>query len=225
MSVLYGVGVGPGDPELITLKAINTIQNCNVIAFPGTAEDKGAAYNIAIQALPEIADKTLLPLPMPMTRDRNSLLSAHSSNAVAVEKFLDENKDVAFLTLGDPNIYSTFCYIRQIISDDGYNVVTINGITSFCAAASILNISLADGDEALHIIPAGKESKPDFPDNGNYVIMKPRGGMDRLKVFLKDKTVKAVTNCGLANETIYDSLDAIPDDPAYFTVIIATNRQ
>ena len=221
MSVLYGVGVGPGDPELITLKAINIIKNCPIIAFPGTLKEKGMAYNIAIQALPDISDKILLPLPMPMTRDKESLKSSHITNAAAIKKHLDEDMDVAFLTLGDPNIYSTFCYIRQIISDDGYNVVTINGITSFCAAASALNISLSDGDESLHIIPSGHSLDTDFHKNGNYVIMKPRGSVDKLKDALKDKTVKAITNCGLPDEKTYDSLDAIPDDLPYFTVIIA----
>ena len=218
--ILYGVGVGPGDPELITLKAVSRIKSADIVALPGETPQASAAYMIAIQAVPELSEKELLALPMPMKRDRERLEEMHEKNARAVMKFLDGEKSVAFLTLGDPNIYSTFSYIRAIVAKEGYEVQTIPGITSFCAAASLLNTSLADWDETLHIIPAGQRSDIDFSEAGTYVLMKPRGDIAQLKEKLKclGRGIVAVTNCGMEGEKVYRDVDEIPDDIGYFTI-------
>ena len=106
--ILYGVGVGPGDPELMTLKAVRMIRENEVIAVPGAEAKETVAYQIAVQAVPELADKELLSIYMPMTHDAKELEENHRKGAKALEEVLDQGKDIVFLTLGDPTIYSTF---------------------------------------------------------------------------------------------------------------------
>ena len=106
--ILYGVGVGPGDPELMTLKAVRLIQENEIIAVPGADVKETVAYKIAVQAVPELADKELLPIYMPMTHDPEELERNHAQGAKTLESYLDQGKNIIFLTLGDPCVYSTF---------------------------------------------------------------------------------------------------------------------
>ena len=108
---LIGVGVGPGDPELMTLKAVRMIRENEVIAVPGKQPKETVAYQIAVQAAPELADKTLLPLYMPMTMDAEERENNWKIAADTAEQQLEQGKNVVFLTLGDPTVYSTFSYV------------------------------------------------------------------------------------------------------------------
>ena len=111
---LYGVGVGPGDPELMTLKAVRMIRENEIIAVPGADVKETVAYKIAVQAVPELADKELLPIYMPMTHDAKELEEKHAKGAKTLEACLDQGKNVVFLTLGDPCVYSTFSYLQHV---------------------------------------------------------------------------------------------------------------
>ena len=111
--ILYGVGVGPGDPELMTLKAVRLIKENDIIAVPGAEVHETVAYKIAVQAVPELADKELLPIYMPMTHDKAELELNHEKGAKALEAALDTGKNVVFLTLGDPTIYQHFHMCRR----------------------------------------------------------------------------------------------------------------
>ena len=106
---LYGVGVGPGDPELMTLKAVRLLKECDFVAVPKSGEGEGVAKQIARRAVgEEIFDqKQLVEVSMPMTRDPQLLEESHRQAAEQIEALLDGNKTVVFLTLGDPAIYST----------------------------------------------------------------------------------------------------------------------
>ena len=113
--IAYGVGVGPGDPALMTLKACRLIKDNNVIAVPGKVPQESVAYKIAVQAVPELADKELIPVYMPMVRDRKVLEESHRNAADIIEEHLDRGENVIYLTLGDPTIYCTFSYIQHIL--------------------------------------------------------------------------------------------------------------
>ena len=156
---LYGVGVGPGDPELMTLKAVRMIRENEIIAVPGADVKETVAYKIAVQAVPELEEKELLPIYMPMTHDAKELEENHAKGAKALEACLDQGKNVVFLTLGDPCVYSTFSYLQHRVEADGYHTELVSGITSFCAAAARLNISLSEWNEQLHIVPADRIRK------------------------------------------------------------------
>ena len=112
---VYGVGVGPGDPELMTLKAVRLIRESTVIAAAGKEIEKSKAYQIARAAVPEIEEKTKLSLPMPMTSDPEMLRKAHEEAVRLMQTFLDQGISVAYITLGDPTIYCTFSYLQHFL--------------------------------------------------------------------------------------------------------------
>ena len=105
---LYGVGVGPGDPELITLKALRLTKEADILAFPGENPKESVAYRIMKGAYPEIDSKQMISLPMPMIKDREELKRVHDEGAKIIAEWLEKGKNVVFLTLGDPTVYSTY---------------------------------------------------------------------------------------------------------------------
>ena len=96
--IAYGVGVGPGDPEYMTLKAVRLIRENQVIAVPGTVARESTAYQIAIRAVPELAEKELVPVNMPMIKDRKLIDAEHKKGAALIASYLDQGKNVVFLT-------------------------------------------------------------------------------------------------------------------------------
>ena len=222
----YGVGVGPGDPELMTLKAVRLIRENEVIAVPGKNARESVAYKIALGAVPEIADKTLVPVYMPMLRDREKLAQEHQRGAKLLEEYLDQGKNVVYLTLGDSTVYCTFSYLQHILEDDGYEVELVSGITSFCAAAARLNISLTEWNEPLHVIPASHKTDHPLDQHGTYVLMKSASRMKEVKELLiaSGRQVGCVENCGMENEKVYHSAEEIPDDAGYFSLVIAREK-
>ena len=221
-AVLYGVGVGPGDPELMTLKACRLIRENDVIALPGKEPRETVAYKIAVQAVPELAEKELVPVHFPMVMDKEEQHRQHLAGARLLESYLDKGKNVVFLTLGDSTIYCTFSYVQEIAEADGYQTALVNGIPSFCAAAARLNTSLTLWNEPLHVVPATQSlgDRLDLP--GNYVLMKSASHMAEVKKMIRDsgKTAMAVEKCSMETEKVYYSVEEIPDDAGYFSLII-----
>lgn len=225
--LLYGVGVGPGDPELMTLKAVRLIRENQVIALPGPVAQETVAYKIAVQAVPELENKTLLSVEMPMTHDRDEMERNHEKAADQIEVYLKQGQNVVFLTLGDVTIYSTYLYVQKKIQAKGYTTELVSGITSFCAAAARTNTSLVEWNEQLHIIPAVHQLEHALDLPGNYVLMKSGKKMNQVKELLakSGKDVVMVENCGMENEHIYRSVEEIPDDSGYYSLIIAKEPQ
>ena len=221
--IQYGVGVGPGDPELMTLKAARLIRETEVIALPGTAAEETVAYQIAVQAVPELSKKTLVPVAMPMTHDKEEMRRNHDKAADLLEIYLAKEENVVFLTLGDPTIYSTYLYVQKRIADRGYETCLVSGITSFCAAAARTGTPLVEWNEQLHIIPAVHRLDHSLDLPGNYVLMKSGKKMGQVKEILRksQKEVVMVENCGMKEEHIYRNVDEIPDDAGYYSLIIA----
>ena len=220
---LYGVGVGPGDPELMTLKAVRLIRENMIIAVPGADPKETVAYKIAVQAVPELAEKELLPIYMPMTHDPEELEKNHAKGAQTLEEVLDKGKNIVFLTLGDPCVYSTFSYLQKRVEKDGYPTELVSGITSFCAAAARLNIPLSEWNEQLHVVPAVHRLDSTLNESGSYILMKSGKKMNQVKEILAQsgRDVLMVENCGMENEHIYRSVEEIPDDAGYYSLIIA----
>ncbi|MGN0485168.1 MAG: precorrin-2 C(20)-methyltransferase [Lachnospiraceae bacterium] len=221
--ILYGVGVGPGDPELMTLKAVRLIQENDIIALPGAEPKETAAYRIAAAAVPELEKKQLLPIYMPMTHDKEKLRKCHQEGAGTIERCLKEEKNVVFLTLGDSTVYSTFFYIQQLVEADGFRTQLISGVPSFCAAAARANLPLAVWNEPIHIFPAVHSLEETLPPDGTCVLMKSGSRMRQVKEQLKKSGRDAVMveNCGTPQEQVYFSADEIPDTAGYYSLIIA----
>ncbi|MEW8958475.1 precorrin-2 C(20)-methyltransferase [Neomoorella humiferrea] len=155
---LYGLGVGPGDPELLTLKAKAILEQVPVLAVPVSQRGE---ESLALQVVRPFTrpDQEIMNLFMPMTRDRDYLERAWDAAAAELLTVLVAGRDVAFLTLGDASLYSTYSYLMERLQrlKPDLQIVTVPGITSFAAAAARLNVPLAVGDEPLAIIPALKD--------------------------------------------------------------------
>ncbi|MGN0629415.1 MAG: precorrin-2 C(20)-methyltransferase [Oscillospiraceae bacterium] len=225
---LYGISVGPGDPELITVKAQKMIQSCGVIAVPTTKSGGELALDIAKGLMP-LDDKKILRLPFLMTRDPKELEESHLAVAGKIEEELEQGNDVGMLNLGDISVFSTFSYIMEIVTAHGYEAVVIPGVTSFCASAARLGISLTSMNSPLHIIPAGGGSLEESLDMaGNKVLMKSGRAIPKVKEELRKRGLYeksyAVQNCGLPNEKLCFTLDDMSDDPSYFSTIIVKEQ-
>lgn len=225
---LYGVGVGPGDPELLTMKAIGCIKGCNCIAVPQSGGTRLTAYDIAKAAVPEIANKRLLQLPMPMTRNQETLQKAHEEGAEMVLHAL-ETSDVAFLTLGDPSVYSTYSYLQRKVLERGGKCEVIPGVPSFCAAAAALGTPLVEGRESLHIIPAAYDTGDLRLLSGTKVLMKSGSQYTELKEALQGTEsgflVEMVENCGMDNQRLFRGLEELPDTAGYFSLLIVKEKE
>ena len=223
MSKLYGVGVGPGDPELMTIKAINAIKRSKIVFFPGKSEDSSIAFNIAQQAIPEIDDKIKICVDFPMTKNPELLEEAHSKITNQINELLKEG-DVALLTLGDPGVYATYSYIALRLKNSGVDVETIAGITSFSAAAAKLGIPLTLADEELHVIPSSYSFEEAFNLEGTLVFMKSGKSYENLVKYIKENKaeldVYMVENCGMTNERLFIGAANLPETSGYFTIII-----
>lgn len=219
---LYGIGVGPGDPELLTLKALRIVKESPIIAVPGEVAQESVAYKIVKGAYPNLDEKELVAVPMPMTKDKKLLEESHEKAADQIAGYLKEGKQVAFLTLGDPTVYATYIYVHKRIQAMGYPLEIVSGIPSFCAVAARLNMGLVEKAEPLHVIPAsyGIEESLELP--GTKVLMKAGKKMGKVKEILKARgdMCRMIENCGMEDEKIYDSVEEIPDQAGYYSLII-----
>lgn len=221
---LYGVGVGPGDPELLTLKAVRILRGADVIAVP----DKGRGEQTALRIVKAYVEgKPLLYCGAPMVRERAALDNAHDAAAASIRALLDEGKTVAYITLGDPSIYSTYAYIHRRVKDNGYDAEFVPGVPSFCAAAAKLGVSLCEGRERLLVVPAGRDGGClDF--DANLVLMKAGKGLDGLREKLDAHGLldgaSAVARCGMDGEQVWRRLADAPDETGYFTVVLVDKR-
>ncbi len=213
--ILYAVGVGPGDPDMLTIKALKTINMADIIACPAKDHGPGVAYRIAIKACPDIPKKEIMIMDFPMKTE--GLSRSHQEAAYQIIDKLKSGKNVAFLTLGDPEFYSTFYYIVDIIKEQGFDIEIINGITSFCAVGSSLQLPLALGNEPL-MITCGECKHFD----GTLIILKAGKKLKEIKskVLEYGKNAYMVENCGMIDEKIYHDIQAIPDESGYFSVVI-----
>lgn len=219
--ILYGVGVGPGDPELVTLKAVKRMKACDVIAVPGEIPEETVAYRIAREACPEIAQKKRMGIHMPMTKDAEALKKSHEKGVSALEACLLRGENVAFLTLGDPTIYSTYLYLHKKVLEDGYEAEIISGIPSFCAAAARLNTGIAEKAQQIHIFPASYQIGEAIELPGTRILMKAGKKLPEVKEKLKkcQDQVVMVENCGMEKERVYYGAENIPEDAGYYTLL------
>jgi precorrin-2/cobalt-factor-2 C20-methyltransferase len=217
----YAVGVGPGDPELLTVKAIRIISESDVIAVPRS----GSGDNIALKIAGEYVEgKDILECDMPMIKDKEELGRYHDRCAEEIGRLLDEGKDVAFLTLGDPAIYSTVMYVHRRLEKMGYHTAMIPGITSFCGAAASLNVPLCERDQVLHIIPATFKGHMDQL-TGTRVLMKSGRSIMKMKDELAEEHAMMVEKATMADEKIYRNMGDLKEQSSYFSLIIVPDKE
>lgn len=219
----YGVSVGPGDPELLTLQAVRLLRQCPVLAAPQTASGQMLALGS------ELDGKIILPLQFAMSRDAAVLRASHETAASAVRPFLDAGQDVAMLNLGDVSIYATFGYLQEILQAQGYATAMAAGVPSFCAAAARLNQPLTGGMDAPLTIAPGSRSDEVLDAPGTKVLMKTGRQLpallDTLDAHGALSRSALVCSCGLPDETIFPDLSTArpPQDGSkagYFATVL-----
>jgi len=157
MPELIGIGVGPGDPDLLTVKAVKAIQYADVIMCPASAEDRPS---IALSVISSLIDKSknqeIVKLIFPMTKDKDILEAHWKTNAKIMAEKVLSGKNVVYLTVGDPYLYSTWIYMHRDISNNypDIKISVVPGIVSMFTFASKVGISIAEGAEKVAIIPS-----------------------------------------------------------------------
>lgn len=216
---LFGVGVGPGDAELLTLKAVRLLKAADLIAIPQKDRDRCLALRIAEGAVPEVSAKPLLCLDMPMTRDKDLRERACDEAARQLTAALGEGRTVAFLTLGDPSVYSTYGYLHGRILSAGYEAEMVPGVPSFCAAAAALGTPLCLDGEGLRILP-GRETEAE-----TRVYMKGSAAQIKERLRAHPGPILGAVNVGMEGQRLYKNREEIPDDSGYFTLIITKETE
>ena len=153
---LFCIGCGPGDPELLTIKAVNLIKKADVIVCPTSKEGKPSIAFSVIENFLEGRNPEVVNLVFPMTKDRDILKDTWTKNARILADYVLTGKKVVYLTIGDPYLYSTWIYLHKEIEKNfpQINVTVIPGIVSMFTFASKVGISLAEGSEKLAVIPS-----------------------------------------------------------------------
>lgn len=159
MGTLFGLGVGPGDPELITVKAFRRLQESQVIAYPKKLKGSKSYAHRIVEVYINPAEKEMLGLVFPMTKDEDTLRTEWTKSVETIYSYLSQGKDVAFVTEGDPMLFSTFIHLMNLMKSmyPDVPIETVAGISSFNGSVNRLGIALADGDDYVAMIPATED--------------------------------------------------------------------
>ena len=220
----YGIGVGVGDPENITVKATKRLDEVDVIVLPEAKSGEGStAFNIVKEYVKPDVEQLFLEFPMVKDVEARKVFRKNNADKINVE--LEKGKNVAFLTIGDPMTYSTYTYVLEHISDD-VEVETIAGITSFNSIAARLNIPLMVGDEDLKIVSVSRKTDvhKEIENNENLVLMKISRDFERIKKAIIEtgnkENVVIVSDCGKENEVVYWDIESVDEVPYFSTMIL-----
>lgn len=224
----YGIGVGPGDPGLITVKAVELIRQADMVVCPESRKDEGSiALGIAAPYLKPGTPQ--LSLVFPMTHDREVLAAAWRDNALRIHEETAKGKTLVFLTLGDPTVFSTYMYMVPYLLEQGIEVETVPGITAFTAVASRMNLPLTLGHESLAVVPlmkGGANARTALEHFDNCVIMKPSHDSEALADLLTELELQEnfvlISRCGTEAETRCTDIDEIREGkvPYLSTMIV-----
>lgn len=231
LGILYGIGIGPGDPELMTVKGARLLGESRHVFVP---KARTAADSIAMQIAGRYlrADARISELVFPMTADKNELAARWEKSAGEVAAVLQTGQDACFLTLGDPLLYSTYIYLlralRTILPE--LQVQTVPGITAFSAVAALTEFVVGEGKEPVTIVPSTDDFaglKRAIAAGGTIVIMKIGDRLPELmKLLEEEQLIKAgvlVSRAGMAEQRIETDLRRLASDnpeTGYLSIIL-----
>ena len=226
--VLYGVGVGPGDPELITLKSLRLIKSTEVIAYPKLKGSKSFARNI----IEEFIDlpKVEIAIEIPMTVNRLPSQRAYNAAAQEISTHLNMGNNVVFLCEGDPFFYGSFMYLHSRLYKK-YLVEIIPGVSSMTACAAMAKKPLAARNEVLTVLPgplSKKELERRLADNNSSAIMKVGRHIKKIKsvidrLGLMDSSLY-IERASLKEQKVLKLIDA-PEVAPYFSMILVNKEE
>ena len=226
--VLYGVGVGPGDPELITLKSLRLIKSTEVIAYPKLKGSKSFARNI----IEEFIDlpKVEIAIEIPMTVNRLPAQRAYDAAAQEISTHLNMGKNVVFLCEGDPFFYGSFMYLHSRLYKK-YLVEIIPGVSSMTACAAMAKKPLAARNEVLTVLPgplSKKELERRLADNNSSAIMKVGRHIKKIKsvidrLGLMDSSLY-IERASLKEQKVLKLIDA-PEVAPYFSMVLVNKEE
>jgi len=227
-----GIGIGPGDPELLTLKAVHALAEADVVIAPRT-EKRSDSIALSIARPHMRGDSEVLELVFPMVYHAGELSDAWLENRNIIQGRLDAGQNVVFLTLGDPMFYSTYIYVFELLTNCGHPIETIPGVTAFCAIASHHGTPIVEGDDVLSVVPA--TISPEKLDqvlavSDRLVLMKISRNFNDLRDRLQHhgfaESALMVSKCGHAEEVVHEDLMTIdPADVTYLSTILARRRK
>ncbi len=210
-----GIGVGPGDPELITIKAAKALQAADVICIPKSDTNKPSlAVTMIKQILAERkVQPEMLELIFPMTKDEVGNHALWTKNASIIAEKANGDKTVVFITLGDPMFYSTFIYLYQSLQNDfpSLELEIIPGVSAFNACAASARIPLAEKEELITVIPSDLDSgmvEEAAKRSDNLVFIKCAYRLKELvpilerSGFKENSTIALVRRCSMPNEEV-----------------------
>lgn len=226
----YGIGVGPGDPELLTVKAINALKKIDVLIAPKT-EKKSDSVALSI-AQPYLKSSVeIIYRTFPMVKDFAESTEIFEAHKEEILKLLRGGKNVGFATIGDPMFYSTYIYIFRLLEPCGVPIITIPGVPAFLAIAAQVGRPLAYGNDILTIIPATAEI--DAINNAldradSVVLMKVYKNVipiaDALVTHSMIDEAILVSRCGLDGEKIITDLKKYRQDALNYLSTIITRK-
>lgn len=230
LGTFYGIGVGPGDPELLTVKAINALKKIDVLIAPKT-EKKSDSVALSIAQPYLKSNVEIIYQTFPMVKDFAEETETFEANKEEILNELRGGKNVGFATLGDPMFFSTYIYIFRLLKPAGVKIITIPGVPAFLAIAAQIGRPLAYGNDILTIIPATAEldAIKNFLDKADStVLMKVYKNfpevVDALKAHSMIDEAILVSRCGLDDEKIITDVAAHKDEHLNYLSTILTRR-
>lgn len=233
---LYGVGVGTGDPELLTLKALKTLQNVDVIAIPrSNPYSPSVAWRI-VEPVLELKPKQIkLYLDFPMSKDPERVIPAWEKAINKLNEAFTEYDSIAFITEGDPLFYSTYIYLHKKAKEiwKDINIEVIPAVSSITAVASVSKIPIADGQEKVAILPAsyGLETLPEILRLFDTILlMKVSSVMPQIVEILEKENLLQnafyVSRATMEYEKIVYDLKEIQNDKCdYFSMVVIKKNE
>lgn len=228
---LYGIGVGPGNPDLMTLRAKKLLEKAQVIAYPvKKLGEEGVALNIISQRV-DVKGKEVVELLFSMNPDDEVRKKCRAEAMEKICGLLDQGKDIAMVTLGDVAVYSTYMYIDRDIQARGYETEVVPGIPSFCHGAALARLPLMIGEESVAVVSLAKRNNENaekvLDAVDNLVIMKAFASIPAIVEMLNKR------NIPLANATVMSNIGMEdeylgPLDPnreyGYFTTVLIKKK-